>query len=181
MYAPWFVGAILLAASAMTCCVFVRRRMGISGHITAWVDRLRERLAPPPDEDLVAALREATAEQFGEAALQAPPPAPEGRLGVDFVVPAGILVGGLLSAALGGFPRVSALIATSVLPLHGPGLALALVAGGFLVGFGARLAGGCTMGHGLMGVSQLQPGSLAATAGFFASGVALSFLIGALA
>lgn len=45
-----------------------------------------------------------------------------------------------------------------------------LIGGGFLVGFGARYAGGCTSGHSIMGLSDLQLPSLIATIGFMAGG-----------
>lgn len=45
-----------------------------------------------------------------------------------------------------------------------------LVVGGFLVGFGARYAGGCTSGHAIMGISDLQVPSMIATAAFMAGG-----------
>ena len=44
------------------------------------------------------------------------------------------------------------------------------VAGGFLVGFGTRYAGGCTSGHAIMGLSNLQMPSLIATCCFMAGG-----------
>lgn len=51
-----------------------------------------------------------------------------------------------------------------------PGVAL-IVVGGFLVGFGARYANGCTSGHAISGISSLQPSSLLAVVGFFAGGL----------
>jgi len=45
-----------------------------------------------------------------------------------------------------------------------------LVGGGFLVGFGTRYAGGCTSGHAIMGLSNLQLPSLIATISFMAGG-----------
>lgn len=53
----------------------------------------------------------------------------------------------------------------------------ALFVGGVLVGFGTRLAGGCSSGHGLNGCGRLQPVSIVATAVFFATGVLVSFLL----
>jgi uncharacterized membrane protein YedE/YeeE len=53
----------------------------------------------------------------------------------------------------------------------------ALVAAGLLVGYGTRLANGCTSGHGVCGVSRLAPRSLLATAVFVASGAATVFVI----
>ncbi|MBP92839.1 hypothetical protein SAMN04487989_10185 [Bizionia echini] len=48
---------------------------------------------------------------------------------------------------------------------------LVLVIGGFLVGFGARYAGGCTSGHAISGLSNLQRPSLIAVVGFFVGGL----------
>ena len=48
---------------------------------------------------------------------------------------------------------------------------LVLVGGGFLVGFGARYAGGCTSGHAISGLSDLQLPSLIAVIGFFIGGL----------
>ncbi len=52
-----------------------------------------------------------------------------------------------------------------------------LVGGGFLVGFGARYAGGCTSGHGISGLSNLQLPSLIAIVGFFLGGLLVTFFI----
>jgi hypothetical protein len=43
--------------------------------------------------------------------------------------------------------------------------------GSFLVGFGARYAGGCTSGHAISGLSTLKRSSLAAVVGFFLGGL----------
>ena len=52
-----------------------------------------------------------------------------------------------------------------------------LVGGGFLVGFGARYAGGCTSGHSIMGLSDLQWPSLVATVMFMAGGFLMANFI----
>jgi uncharacterized protein len=49
--------------------------------------------------------------------------------------------------------------------------------GGFLVGFGTRYAGGCTSGHSIMGLANLQFGSLVATICFMAGGFAAAHLL----
>lgn len=54
---------------------------------------------------------------------------------------------------------------------------LIIVVGGFLVGFGARYAGGCTSGHAISGMSALQLGSLYAVIGFFIGGLLMTYLI----
>ena len=53
----------------------------------------------------------------------------------------------------------------------------ALAFGGFLVGFGARWAGGCTSGHAISGLSNLQLPSLLAVIGFFIGGLLMHWLI----
>jgi uncharacterized membrane protein YedE/YeeE len=52
-----------------------------------------------------------------------------------------------------------------------------LVVGGFLVGFGARWAGGCTSGHAISGLAALQPPSLLAVIGFFTGGLLMVHVI----
>ncbi|MDZ4805622.1 MAG: YeeE/YedE thiosulfate transporter family protein [Candidatus Eisenbacteria bacterium] len=52
-----------------------------------------------------------------------------------------------------------------------------IVGGGLLVGFGTAWAGGCTSGHGITGVADLQPASFLALIGFFAGGIAATFLV----
>jgi uncharacterized membrane protein YedE/YeeE len=52
-----------------------------------------------------------------------------------------------------------------------------MVLGGFLVGFGTRYAGGCTSGHSIMGLSNLQWPSLVATCCFMAGGFIMANLI----
>ena len=57
-----------------------------------------------------------------------------------------------------------------------PGFVM-LVVGGFLVGFGARYAGGCTSGHAISGLSNLQLPSLIAVIGFFIGGLIATYFI----
>jgi len=79
---------------------------------------------------------------------------------------AGLVAGGLV-ARLVDPGAIGAMAA----PL--PVLALA----GLLVGFGTRLAGGCTSGHGVCGVSRLSPRSIVATGTFMAvAGVVVFFV-----
>lgn len=54
---------------------------------------------------------------------------------------------------------------------------LIIVGGGFLIGFGARYAGGCTSGHAISGMSALQLGSLYAVIGFFAGGLFMTHVL----
>jgi len=52
-----------------------------------------------------------------------------------------------------------------------------LFLGGLLVGFGSRYAGGCTSGHAITGLSNLQIPSLIAVIGFFIGGLIMTHLI----
>ncbi len=52
-----------------------------------------------------------------------------------------------------------------------------LFAGGLMVGFGARYAGGCTSGHAISGLSNLQLPSLIAVIGFFAGGILMIYVL----
>lgn len=54
---------------------------------------------------------------------------------------------------------------------------LLLTFGGLMVGFGTRYAGGCTSGHAISGLSDLQIPSLIAVAGFFIGGLVMTYLI----
>jgi uncharacterized membrane protein YedE/YeeE len=54
---------------------------------------------------------------------------------------------------------------------------LILAMGGLMVGFGSRYAGGCTSGHAISGLSDLQFPSLIAVIGFFIGGLAMTYLI----
>ncbi|MEB0260718.1 YeeE/YedE thiosulfate transporter family protein [Mucilaginibacter sp. 10I4] len=52
-----------------------------------------------------------------------------------------------------------------------------LLVGGLLVGFGSRYAGGCTSGHAISGLSNLQLPSLVAVLGFFAGGLIMTWIV----
>jgi len=52
-----------------------------------------------------------------------------------------------------------------------------LATGGLMIGFGTRWAGGCTSGHAITGLSDLQFPSLLAVIGFFAGGLIMTHLL----
>lgn len=52
-----------------------------------------------------------------------------------------------------------------------------IVVGGFLIGFGTRWAGGCTSGHAISGLSNLQMPSLVAVIGFFIGGLLMTHFL----
>jgi len=77
-------------------------------------------------------------------------------------------IAGLLLA-----PPVAALFGHPLAPPRMPASWAIVVAAGLLVGFGTRLAGGCTSGHGVCGVARLSARSLVATVVFTATAVAV--------
>lgn len=96
--------------------------------------------------------------------------------------PDAVLVNPALAAELGkyGVQNFHGLVPTDLFNwpqlLTARGLIL-MVAGGFLVGFGTRYAGGCTSGHAIMGLSTLQWPSLVATCSFMAGGFIMANLL----
>lgn len=65
----------------------------------------------------------------------------------------------------------------SIQALAAPKTWLLLLLGGGLVGFGSRYAGGCTSGHAISGLSNLQLPSLVAVIGFFIGGLLMTWVI----
>lgn len=94
----------------------------------------------------------------------------------------GIVAGGTIFAVSRGGPGFDGygwLTAT----FHDGGrvaIAVILLVAGVAIGYGAKTAGGCTSGNGLTGSSMVAPAALTATATFFATAIAVSFLIKAL-
>lgn len=78
---------------------------------------------------------------------------------------AGLIAAGLAWQILGGAPAR---------PTVDTGW---LAAAGALVGFGTRIGGGCTSGHGVCGLGRFSPRSLVAVAVFMASGMAAAFVM----
>ncbi len=86
---------------------------------------------------------------------------------------AGLFLGGLLSAQLGGgwAPTWSAGMLDAALGLSPAAKLVWMFVGGLFVGFGTRLANGCTSGHGIFGLSNFEWPSLVATLCFMGSGL----------
>jgi uncharacterized membrane protein YedE/YeeE len=94
----------------------------------------------------------------------------------------GVLLGGTLFALAAGGPDFHG-YGWLTENLHGSAqfaIAPILVVSGVLIGYGAKLSGGCTSGNGLSGTAMLSPAALAATATFFATAIVVSFVTEAL-
>jgi uncharacterized membrane protein YedE/YeeE len=89
------------------------------------------------------------------------------------------VAGGVLSAVLsGGWAPIWDLGVFDQAIGYGPAGKVAwMFAGGLLIGFGTRLAGGCTSGHGIFGLSNFEWPSLVSTVSFMAAGAVVTNLI----
>jgi uncharacterized protein len=117
----------------------------------------------------------------------------------NMILVLGVLIGGFLGGYVFKNPEPIALSASTIADLRALGLTdfsgfvpteifswgglgslhgiILMVIGGFLVGFGARYAGGCTSGHAISGISNLQLASLIAVIGFFIGGLVITHLV----
>ena len=105
----------------------------------------------------------------------------QGAVGFDwrgwFLV--GLLLGGTVYALAAGGPEFHG-YGWLTDNLHGSAQVAVvpiLLVAGILIGFGAKLAGGCTSGNGLSGTAMLSPSALASTATFFGTAIVVSFVI----
>ena len=150
----WAVAGAAIAAVTLTLLFVASRRLGISAGF----------------EDVCSLVLQQPYFKRGSV-----------RSGREWRLPllAGLVLGGFLSAALGGgweptwalgmFDRAIGL---------GPGGKLAwMFVGGLFIGFGTRLAGGCTSGHGIFGMSNGELPSLVTTVAFMAGGIVTTHLI----
>jgi len=91
----------------------------------------------------------------------------------------GLLLGGFLSALVGGgwSPTLALGMFDARLGLGVIGKLAWMFVGGLFIGFGTRLGNGCTSGHGIFGMSNLEGGSFATTLAFMAGGILTTNLI----
>ena len=92
---------------------------------------------------------------------------------------AGLVVGGFLSAALGGGwePTWAMGVFDQAVGFGPAGKLVWMFAGGLCIGFGTRLAGGCTSGHGIFGLANLELPSLITTLSFMGAGVVTTHVV----
>jgi uncharacterized membrane protein YedE/YeeE len=102
----------------------------------------------------------------GYAALSLRPKSAEGRTGILFVI--GLILGGLVWRASGGsLPDPDSFTLNIWF----------WIVAGLLVGFGSRLGGGCTSGHGVCGLGRASPRSLVSVIVFMAFAMLATFLM----
>ncbi len=153
-------------------------RSGATGSV--WSASLGE---PTPHADAQAPVH-ATATAGGRAGAGASEPAvpPAGAptpVSAHATLLLFVLLGGFLAAVMSGRFELRGDMGPAFADLVVSGAAMwpILFVGGLLVGFGTRLAGGCSSGHGLSGCSRFQPASIVATAVFFGTAAVVSTLL----
>ena len=92
---------------------------------------------------------------------------------------AGLMIGGFASAALGGGWRPTWALGRfdAVIGAGHAGKLAWMFGAGLLIGFGTRLANGCTSGHGIFGISNVERSSLLATPTFLGAGIVTTHII----
>ena len=105
--------------------------------------------------------------------LASPEPVQISQATQDYLLTVGISTPATIQEGFGYVP--AEIFATSSILV--PKNLFLLIVGGFLVGFGARYAGGCTSGHAISGLSNLQLPSLIAVIGFFIGGLVMTWLV----
>ncbi|MFO7942437.1 MAG: YeeE/YedE thiosulfate transporter family protein [Bacillota bacterium] len=91
----------------------------------------------------------------------------------------GMVLGAFVSARLAGLPLLTTEmgIFTANVDWSLLGTGAFFLLGGVLLGLGARIAGGCTSGHSIHGLANLQLSSAVATLGFIAAGIVATYLV----
>lgn len=188
---PWWFGGIALGGFIVLYTWVFNRLLGMSATVEYAVAELKQPLIP--EERPVLSMEQAVLAMAREQGID---PA---TLGIDVtavsateepakkpiefhprMMVAGLFLGALLSWLIQGAPGLQYGMGTAfdaLFPFGPAAQAGILLIGGFFIGFGARMAGGCPSGHALGGLSVLSPASLTAIAGYFASGIGLTSLL----
>ena len=151
---PWVLGGAGIAAVTLALLFLANRRLGISTGF----------------EDVCSLV--VTYPYFRRSTVQS-----GRRWRLPFIV--GLLIGGFLSAALsvGWAPRWDLGMLDQALALGHAGKLAWFFVGGLFIGFGTRLGGGCTSGHGIFGLSNFELPSLVTTLSFMIGGIATTQFI----
>lgn len=150
----WAAGGAIIAVVTVLLLLVLNRRLGISTGF----------------EDVCSlVLRKG---YFGRAGLRE-----SRRWRLPFL--AGLVAGGVMAAVTtGGWQPTWALGRLDAAIGLGPaGKVIWMFVGGLFIGFGTRLGGGCTSGHGIFGLSNLERPSLVTTLSFMAGGIATTQLL----
>ncbi len=159
-WSPYLVGALIGVLSWLTFLVS-RRPLGASGAYAITAGLIGRGLDPK---------RTARLKYFADN-----PP----RIDWEWMLVLGVIIGAFIAARTGD-DAAGRWLPPMWIQHFGDAVWLRLLVGligGAVMGYGARLAGGCTSGHGISGALQLSVGSWIALACFFAGGVVTAFLL----
>ena len=181
---PWWWGAVALGGTATLYPFLSGRLLGVSSLYASLVAKRAAR--SPSVSALEQALIAETEAEFGPSVeSQGPRTFQESlahwRVGAENFRPlflVGMVLGPSLASLWSGDFRVSLTLGAGFDLRYGTFGALpiaVLVLSGILIGFGTRLSGGCTSGHGISGLARAQPGSLLTAAVFWATAVAVAW------
>jgi uncharacterized membrane protein YedE/YeeE len=150
----WAIAGVLIAATTLLLLFVANRRLGISSGL----------------EDICSLVLDQPYFRRGAVTSGRPWRLP-------FLV--GLVLGGFLSAALGGgwSPTWALGRLDSALAMGPLAKSAWMFAGGLCIGFGTRLANGCTSGHGIFGIANLELPSVISAASFFAAGTVMTQLL----
>lgn len=150
----WALGGAVIAAATLALLFLANRRLGISTGF----------------EDVCSLVVDIP--YFRRAAVT-------GGRGWRLPFLGGLLLAGFVSATLaGGWSPTWELGRFDQVIGGGPAAKVAwMFVGGLFIGFGTRLAGGCTSGHGIFGMANLEVPSIISTVSFMAAGIVTTQLI----
>jgi len=150
----WYVAGIGIAGITLALLLLASRRLSVSSGF----------------EDICSLVIESS--YFRRAAIMS---------GRSWRLPllAGLVLGGFLSAVLsGGWQPTWALgLFDRAIGLGPAGKLAWMFVGGLLIGFGTRLAGGCTAGHGIFGTANFEKPSIISTVTFVLTGIVTSQIV----
>jgi len=162
-WSPYIVGAGIGVLSWITFGL-MGKALGTSTTLVRWSGLL---------ESIVAKEHVVANEYYAKYLVDKP--AVDWQMMLVVALPIGVLISALLSRSY-QVEHVPDLWSRRFGPSRWKRYATAFLGGGLLL-FGARLAGGCTSGHGISGGLQLGVGSWIFFAAFFAAGIATTFLL----
>lgn len=194
---PWWMGGTAVALFAVLYPVVTGRLLGVSSIYTTLLELIPWRRHKEPAgsvaslDELERALLAETEAEFGPLPEEEESPADDFSSALDEAVAPrggsrsvfliGLVLGGLLAHFSTGAPlQVASLGHLFDQRFHAIGVGGAVVAlfgSGILIGFGTRMAGGCTSGHGISGIARGERGSLVSTATFWSVGVVIAWLL----
>lgn len=171
---PWYVAGPLIGLLVPALLLLGNRQFGVSGSLRAMCAAILPTKAEFFRYDWKKSGAWSLALVFGTAV--------GGLIGAHFLGQATPLVAGSTRASMValGLSHVSGLAPSEVfswsglLTVRG---AVCMVGGGYLIGFGTAYAGGCTSGHGVMGLASLQLPSLVGVIAFFMGGLIGTFIV----